>query len=47
MLVLVRSFVYTPDTSFSEEIFLLVLVRSFCYTPQDGFSEEFLLHSWY
>ena len=35
MLVLVRSFFYTSDTSFSEEF----------YTPDAGFSEDFLLHS--
>ena len=35
MLVLVRSFFYTSDTSFSEEF----------YTPDVGFSEDFLLHS--
>ena len=49
MLVLVRSFSYTPDASFSEEFLLhssgSFLVRSFSYTPDAGFSEEFLLHS--
>ena len=38
MLVLVRSFSYTPDASFSEEFLLHSL---------SWFSEEFLLHSWY
>ena len=35
-LVLVRSFSYTPDASFSEEFLL---------TPDTSFSEEFLLYS--
>ena len=47
MLVLVRSFSYTPDASFSEECLIIVLVKSFTYTHQDSFSEEFLLHSWW
>ena len=38
MLVLVRSFSYTPYAMFGEEC-----LRS--YTPQASFSEEFLLHS--
>ena len=49
MLVLVRSFSYTPRDGFSEAFSLtflmLVLARRFSYTPPDGFSEEFLLHS--
>ena len=50
MLVLVRSFSYTRDASFSEEflllsVLMLVLVRSFSSTPNANFSEEFLLHS--
>ena len=49
MLVLVRSFSYTPRAGFSEEFSLtlleLILVRSFSYTPRAGSSEEFLLHS--
>ena len=49
MLFLVRSFSYTPDAMFSEEIFftllMLFLVRSFSYTPDDSFSEEFPLHT--
>ena len=36
MLVLVNSFSYTPDASFSQE---------FSYTPDVSFSENFLLHS--
>ena len=49
MLVLVRNFFYTPDTSFSE-VFLLyssswVLVRSHSYTPQASFSEKFPLRT--
>ena len=39
MLVLVKSFSYTPHASFSE-VFLLA------YTPHASFSEVFLLHSW-
>ena len=50
MLILVRSFSYTPDAGFSEEFLLhswcWFLVRSFSYTPDASFSEEFLLHSW-
>ena len=47
MLVLGRSFFYTPDASFSEEFPLqfLLLVRIFSYTPNATFGEEFLLHS--
>ena len=48
MLVLARSFFYTPDASFSEEfltLLMLVLVRCFSYTPDASFSEEFPLHS--
>ena len=49
MLVVVRSFSYTPAASFSEEFSLtllqLVLVRSFSYTHDFSFSEEFLLRS--
>ena len=44
MLVLVRSFSYTPDASFREEFLLhliIVLLRRFSYTPRTGFSEEF------
>ena len=42
MPVLVRSFSYTPDVSFSEEFLLLALlmlvfVRSFSYTPHASF----------
>ena len=51
MLVVVRSFSYTPDASFSDEFLsharlMLDLVRSFSYTTDARFSEEFLLHSW-
>ena len=35
MLVLVKSFSYTPRAGF--------LVRSFSYTPRAGFSEEFFV----
>ena len=50
MLVLVRSFSYTPRAGFSEEFLLLtfiilVLVMCFSYTPDASFSDEFLLHS--
>ena len=49
MLVLMRSFSYTPDASFNEELplalLMIVLKRSFSYTPDDSFNEEFLLHS--
>ena len=48
MLVLVRSFSYTPDASFSEEFLFpleLVIVRRIPYNPGASFSEEFLLHS--
>ena len=45
----VRSFSYTPQTMFGEDLFVisleLVLVKSLSYTPRAGFSEEFLLHS--
>ena len=46
-MVLVRSFSYIPDASFSEEFLLhssghAGLVRSFLYTPRAGFIEEFL-----
>ena len=44
MPVLVRSFSYTPDVSFSENFLLhsllLVLEKSFPYTPHARFSEE-------
>ena len=36
MLVLVRRFFYTPDTSFSGEVL--------SYTPDASFSEEFPVH---
>ena len=47
MLVLVKSFSYTPDVlvksfSYTPD----VLVKSFSYTPDASFSQEFLLHSW-
>ena len=49
MLVLLRSFFYTPDTSFSDEFSLtlpmLVLVSSFVYTLGTSFSEEFPVDS--
>ena len=50
MLVLVRSFSYTPDDT-SSEVFLsvaslmLILVMSLSCTPGANFSDEFLLHS--
>ena len=54
-LVLVRSFSYTPGTSFSEEFLLVGFSEEFllhsCASFSEefllvGFSEEFLLHSW-
>ena len=41
MLVLVRSFSYIPDASFSAEFRLPCLMRSFSYTPDASFREEF------
>ena len=46
MPVLVRSFSYTPDASFSEEcltLLMLVLVKNFSYTSDASFSQEFLM----
>ena len=43
MLVLVRSFSYTPHTSFVRnlsDLFMLVLVRSFSYIPLASFTDE-------
>ena len=50
MLVLVMSFSYNPDDTFSKVFLLvtllvLVLVRSFSCTPDANFSEGFLLYS--
>ena len=49
MLGLVRSFSYTTDTSFSEEVLLHSsgqrLVMNFSYTPDASFSEEVFVHS--
>ena len=50
MLVLVMSFSYNPDDTFSEvflfvTLLMLVLVGSFSCTPDANFSEEFLLCS--
>ena len=48
MLVLVKSFSFNPDASFSEESLTplkLVLVKSFPYAPSGSFKVEFLLHT--
>ena len=58
MLVLVKSFSFNPDASFSESpsytpdasfsAHLMVVLRwSFSYTSHASFSEVFLLHSWW
>ena len=49
MLVLVRSFSYTPDAIVNEfvlhlTVILLVLVRSFSYIPHTDHSEDVLKH---
>ena len=48
MLVLVRSFSYTPQAMFGEDILYTPddsFGEEFSYTPQALFSEELLLHS--
>ena len=48
MLVLVKSFSFNDDASFSEESLTplkLVLVRSIAYIPSGSFKVEFLLHT--
>ena len=50
MLVLVMSFSYNPDDTFSKmfllvTLLMLVLVKSFTCTPDANFREEFLLYS--
>ena len=49
MIVLVKTFSFNPDPSFSDESLLhhssLVLVRSFPYAPSGSFKVEFLLHT--
>ena len=49
MLILVRSFFYTPDASVNEfvlhfTVIMLVLVRSFSYIPHTDHSKDVLKH---